>query len=432
MSYTAFQALVRRDLRLFFQDKRAVTMSFVAPIAIAAFFGYIFGGVADDRPASKIALAVVNQDDSEVSRKVIAALAADAALDVKSRGLEEARELVRGGKTTVAAVIPPGFAERAGKSFFRGGDKPEIQLLYDPSHATEVQVVRGVLMQHVMEIVSRETMGGPGSERVLDDAPRDLDQSQGMKPADQAALRRMLQGVGEWNQRRNANPQAQANAGFSMPYTMITEAVTARQGVKYNSMAHSFAGMCVQFILFMGIDAGMVVLYQRRSGLWKRLQAAPLSRYTIIGSRAASAAIVAMVIMLVVFGFARVVFGVRIEGSFAGFLGVCLAFAIMTATFGLLVAVLGKTPEATRGIAILVTLILVMLGGSWVPAFIFPQWLQKASFAVPTRWAVDGLDAMVWRGSGFDAAVGPIGVLLAFAAVFGAIAVWRFRWEVEG
>jgi ABC-2 type transport system permease protein len=432
MSYTAFQALVRRDLRLFFQDKRAVTMSFVAPIAIAAFFGYIFGGVADDRPASKIALAVVNQDDSEVSRKVIAALAADAALDVKSRGLEEARELVRGGKTTVAAVIPPGFAERAGKSFFRGGDKPEIQLLYDPSHATEVQVVRGVLMQHVMEIVSRETMGGPGSERVLDDALRDLDQSRGMKPADQAALRRMLQGVGEWNQRRNANPQAQANAGFSMPYTVSTEAVTARQGVKYNSMAHSFAGMCEQFILFMGIDAGMVVLYQRRSGLWKRLQAAPLSRYTIIGSRAASAAIVAMVIMLVVFGFARVVFGVRIEGSFAGFLGVCLAFAIMTATFGLLVAVLGKTPEATRGIAILVTLILVMLGGSWVPAFIFPQWLQKASFAVPTRWAVDGLDAMVWRGSGFDAALAPIGALLAFAAVFGAIAVWRFRWESEG
>ena len=67
----------------------------------------------------------------------------------------------------------------------------------------------------------------------------------------------MLQGVGEWNQRQNANPQAQASAGgFSMPYTVSQEAVTARQGVQYNGMAHSFAGMCVQFILFMGIDAG--------------------------------------------------------------------------------------------------------------------------------------------------------------------------------
>jgi ABC-2 type transport system permease protein len=432
MSYTAFEALVRRDLRLFFQDKRAMTMSFVAPIAIASFFGYIFGGVADDKPPSKIAVAVVDRDQSEVSRKVIAALGADAALDVKSRSLEEARELVRGGKTTVAAVIPPGFADRAGKSFFRGGDKPEIQLLYDPSHSTEVQVVRGVLTQHVMEVVSRESMGGAGSQRQIKDALRDLDQAQGMKPADQAALRRMLEGVGAWSQRQNANPQAQANSGFSMPYTVSLEAVTARQGVKYNSMAHSFAGMCVQFILFMGIDAGMMVLYQRRSGLWKRLQAAPLSRYVIIGSRAASAGIVAMAIMLTVFGFARVVFGVKIEGSLAGFLGVCVAFAIMTATFGLLIAVFGKTPEATRGIAILATLLLVMLGGSWVPAFIFPAWLQKVTFAVPTRWAVDGLDAMLWRGSGFDAALGPIGALLAFAAVFGAIAIWRFRWETEG
>jgi ABC-2 type transport system permease protein len=430
MSYTAFQALVRRDLRLFFMDRRAVTMSFIAPIAIASFFGYIFGGVTQNGPPSKIGVAVVNQDDTEISRKVVTALTADAALDVKSQTLKEARELVRGGKTTVAAVIPPGFAERAARSFFRSGDKPEIQLLYDPSHATELQVVRGVLTQHVMEVVSREAMGGPSSQRLVDDALRDLPKS-GLKGADQAALRRMLQGVGEWNQRQSANPQAQASSGFSMPYTVSQEAVTARQGVKYNSMAHSFAGMCVQFILFMGIDAGMVVLYQRRTGLWKRLQAAPLSRYTVIGSRAASAAIVAMIIMLTVFGFARLVFGVRIEGSFTGFLGVCVAFAIMTATFGLLVSVLGKTPEATRGIAILVTLILVMLGGSWVPAFIFPQWLQRVSFAVPTRWAVDGLDAMVWRGSGLDAAVAPIGALLAFAAVFGAIAVWRFRWESE-
>ena len=432
MSYTAFEALVRRDLRLFFMDKRAVTMSFAAPILIGSFFGYIFGGVSDDKPPSKIVVAVVNQDNSEVSRKVVAALGADAALDVKSLALEEARELVRGGKMTVAAVIPSGFADRAGKSFYRAGDKPEIRLLYDPSHSAELQMVRGLLMQHAMEVVSREAMGGPGSQRLMEDSLRDLDQSQVMKPEDKTALRRMLQSVGEWNQRQNANPQAQANSGFTMPYTVSQEAVTARQGVKYNSMAHSFAGMCVQFILFMGIDAGMVVLYQRRSGLWKRLQAAPLSRYTIIGSRATSAGIVAMVIMLTVFGFARVVFGVKIEGSMAGFLGVCVAFAIMTATFGLLIAVLGKTPEATRGIAILVTLILVMLGGSWVPAFLFPEWLQKATFAIPTRWAVDGLDAMVWRGSGFHEALGPIGALFAFAAAFGAIAVWRFRWESEG
>ena len=88
-----------------------------------------------------------------------------------------------------------------------------------------------------------------------------------------------------------------------------------------------------------------------------------------------------------------------------------------------------RSPEATRGLAILATLLLVMLGGAWVPSFIFPQWLQTVSLFVPTRWAIDGLDAMTWRGLGFDAAVLPVAVMLGFSAVFGALAVARFEWE---
>ena len=45
---------------------------------------------------------------------------------------------------------------------------------------------------------------------------------------------------------------------------------------------------------------------------------------------------------------------------------------------------------------------------------------------------MDGLDAMTWRGLGFDSAVAPIAVLLLFAAIFGSVAVWQFRWDAEG
>ena len=190
--------------------------------------------------------------------------------------------------------------------------------------------------------------------------------------------------------------------------------------------------MSVQFILFMGIDVGIGVLLMRQRGLWKRLRAAPLSRGLLLGSRALSAAMISLLILAVTFAFARVVFGVRIEGSMAGFLGVCVAFSLMTAAFGLLIAALGRTPEAARGISILVTLILVMLGGAWVPAFIFPPWLQEVTLFVPTRWAMDGLDAMTWRGLGFASAIGPIAALLFSTVVFGVLAVMKFRWEAEG
>src|SRR5436309_15374408 len=105
MNITAFLALVRRDLRLFFLDKRAMTMSFVAPIVIASFFGYLFGGVSNREP-SKVPVAIVDQDGSPVSRRLIAALSAEKLLEVKSRTLDEARTSVRAGKTTVAAIIP--------------------------------------------------------------------------------------------------------------------------------------------------------------------------------------------------------------------------------------------------------------------------------------------------------------------------------------
>ena len=72
---------------------------------------------------------------------------------------------------------------------------------------------------------------------------------------------------------------------------------------------------------------------------------------------------------------------------------------------------------------------MVMLGGAWVPTFVFPAWLQQVTLVVPVRWAVDGLDAMTWRGIGFSGAMAPTLVLLAFAALFATIAAMRFRWE---
>jgi ABC-2 type transport system permease protein len=123
------------------------------------------------------------------------------------------------------------------------------------------------------------------------------------------------------------------------------------------------------------------------------------------------------------------VFRVRIEGSVAGFAAVAIACALMASAFGLLIAAVGNTPATARGVTTLAVLMMVMLGGAWVPTFIFPAWLQRFTLVVPVRWAVDGLDAMTWRGIGLSGAAGPVVVMLAFAALFSAVAAWRFKWE---
>ncbi len=428
-----FRALVRKDLRLFFSDRRSVIMAFVAPIVIASFFGYIFGGNGGQTEASRVAVLAVDQDASVTSREIVANMTADKALAVQPAGLEEARAAVRKGKAIVAFVIPAAFGADAGRALFDAVSKPVIGLLYDPSHAAEMGMVQGMLSGHVMEAVSKEMFTGQTDRQAVKDSLAQIEQS-AMAPADKKSLETMLRGIDGWNARRDsgaASGNATAPQGLTIPFQVHSEAITSGIGVQYNGYAHSFGGMGIQFILFVGIDVGMGLLAMRQSGVWQRLRAAPLSRGTLLGSRAVSAAMTSMLVLMVLFAFARVVFGCRIEGSMVGFLCICAAFSLMTAAFGLLIAALGKTPEATRGLSILVTLLMVMLGGAWVPTFIFPQWLQKLTIAIPTRWAMDGLDAMTWRGLGFSSAIGPIAVLVGFTLVFGVLAVMRFRWEAD-
>jgi ABC-2 type transport system permease protein len=380
-----FLALMRKDLRLFFGDRRAVLMSVVAPIAIASFFGYIFGGGAGNADNSPIAILVSDQDGSAFSREIVNRLKADSSLDIKPATTESSRDAVRQGKATAAIVIPKNFSLDAGRAFLFGGAKPEIGMLFDPSHALEMRMLQGMMAAAVMETAGKQMLNGPGSPK----------------------------------------------GGLTLPFRVSSEAVTSGRGVRYNGYAHSFGGMGIQFLLMVGVDVGVAMLLLRQRGVWKRMRAAPLSRSVLLGSRTASSAVTSMGTMIILFGFARVVFGVRIQGSLVGFLLVCAAFSLMTATFGLLIATLGKTAEATRGLAILVTLLMVMLGGAWVPTFIFPKWLRAITVVFPTRWAMDGLDAVTWRGLGFSSVALPIALLFGCSLVFGALAVMRFRWEAD-
>ena len=44
MTFIPLLAMVRKDLQLFFSDRRSVIVSFVVPIAIGSFFGAVFSG----------------------------------------------------------------------------------------------------------------------------------------------------------------------------------------------------------------------------------------------------------------------------------------------------------------------------------------------------------------------------------------------------
>ncbi len=482
VSWSALGALIRKDLILYFSNRRALLITVAAPIAIAAFFGSLFG-TAKDTPRSKVPIAIVDLDRSATSQRIVAAMTADANLDVQPLDAVQAADAVRRGKLRALLTLPAGFGGSAPKALLGRPERPAIDVLYDPSQGIALQMVQGLLAQHVMVGVMQGALaGGPGADPITTDARRNVLGSPGLPdagkqdlialfdalekvraaptgaPSDavtggagtassapgRAPTTRPVDGAAPTAPATPATPattdtpatptapaapaDASARAAFHIPYT-VHETQAKSSDAVYNSYSHAFAGMGVQFILFMGVDLGIKLLTMRRLGLWQRLRAAPLSRAFLLASQVASGAVIAALLFALIFAAGIVVFGVRVEGSVVGFVALIVAFALMTASFGLFIAALGKTPEATRGLAIFATLVLVMLGGAWVPSFIFPPWLQTASLIMPTRWAVDGFDAMTWRGLGLDAAWSPVLVLLGFALLFGVVAAMRFDWD---
>jgi ABC-2 type transport system permease protein len=431
MNTTAIRALVRNDLRIFRTDRRAVVIGILVPILIAAFFGYVFGGTGNAE-TGKIPIIVVDEDQSVVSKAIADDLQKDSLVSVQLVNREEAQKQVKAGKAQVAVIIPSGFGESSAKSLFTAQNKPTVDMLIDPSQAMSSKVIEGLFVQYGMQEITKSAFSTKTGENLLADYVKKLEDDASNKTlADD--LKPMLQSLQRLRQRADSSSGSDSagglQRGLTMPYEVSTTRVTSGNDVAYNGYAHSFAGMTVQFLLLAGVDAGVVLLLLRERGIWQRLRSAPLSKTDFLVSKTIATMLIGMFQIIVIYAAAIAIFGVRINGSVAGFIAIAVVFCFLNAAFGLMLASLGRSAPATRGIAVMVTLLMVMVGGAWVPSFVFPKWLQQASLIAPTRWAVDGLDAMTWRGLGFDAAIPPILVLTGTAIACLAIAIYRFKWD---
>jgi ABC-2 type transport system permease protein len=367
-------ALIRKDLKIFRSDRRALIVSFAVPALLALLFGMAFRG-GSSGPAH-VNVRIVDLDGSAGSQRLAAALTGHPLLRAQPATRDEAEALVRRGKVDVALVIPAGFVAAAA-----AGAHPTIEVLADPTARVEAGVAQGALAQV---------------------APQALGPDLG---ADYVKC-----------------------AGQGEPFTTSVKGIGGGN-LLFDGGAHALAGMGIQFILIGGLDAAVNLLNERQRGILRRLRAAPLGRAVLVGSRLVSGALIALLVLIALYAFGKLTMGVAIRGPMVGFALVAVSFALMASAFGLLVATFGKTPQATRGFGVFIILIASFLSGAWLPAFLFPAWMQTATLFVPTRWAVDGLDAMSWRGLGLDAALAPAGVLLGSALVLGVWAAMRFRWD---
>ena len=374
-------AIVRKDIKLFLADRWAAVMCFAVPIVLASAFGLIFDTPAQQSGAVRLPLYVVVEDDSALTAKIVADLQASEEVEVHFAERTTAEDEINRHASGVAVILPAGFGSSLSLRT-RKGEEPVVPMRHHPGSALECRWAEGVLTGIVMRRAAKE----------------------------------FLEPLG-------------VNAELSMPFHMQREPILASAGHSFNSKSHSFSGMTLQYLLFWGMECGLLLLRERQRGIWGRLQTSPTPLTTALLGRVGSTVLIALVQIAATFGFGYLVFGVTLTGSTAGFVLLAVAMSLLAAGVGLLVAAVGRTEASARSIFIVVILAVSMLGGLWLPAFLLPRWLQDWSMALPTSWAMRGLDAVTWQGRGLAAVWPSVLAVNTFALVFLMAAIGRFHWS---
>jgi ABC-2 type transport system permease protein len=106
-----------------------------------------------------------------------------------------------------------------------------------------------------------------------------------------------------------------------------------------------------------------------------------------------------------------------------------LAFGLASVAFGTMLGTFVRTARQASGISVALGMVMALLGGCWYPRELFPGFVQNLTLALPTSWAMIGMNDILLRQQGLPDILPEAGALLAFAAVFFTVGIWRFRYE---
>jgi ABC-2 type transport system permease protein len=174
---------------------------------------------------------------------------------------------------------------------------------------------------------------------------------------------------------------------------------------------------------------GFSVVVARTRKILKRLAATPMRRSHFLLSYMFSRLFFLVLEVGAVLGFAWLVFGVEIHGSFVSLLAVTLLGSLSFAGIGLLIAARPTTIEGVSGLMNLVMLPMWLLSGTFFSSERFPAALQPIIKALPLTALNDALRGVINDGASIAALWLPLAVLVAWGLVGFVIALRIFRWQ---
>jgi len=187
-------------------------------------------------------------------------------------------------------------------------------------------------------------------------------------------------------------------------------------------------GFALMFTFWLSVFVAMSIKSEQREyHTWRRTLAAPVSRASIMGSRMMAYVVVGMAQLTLLFLLAWVIFGLSLGDHPYALVPIFFGMTMSTAGFGVLMTALIRDFATLNSVMNLVVIIAAAAGGALVPLFLLPDWLRTISPAVPHYWAMDASQRVMLLGDGLVDVLPAVAALLAFAAAFFTLGLWRLN-----
>lgn len=395
--------VVRVGLLRMWHGRVALLLDFAVPIAFFTIFALIFGGQVGLGKSPRVNVALVDEDGTDLSRKLLETLAEEQTVRVYSpEGREReaiaftavgpARDLVLQGGLPLAVVVPRGWAA----AFTGAGDETaHVQVLADSSDPVATQVVQALVRQAAGQIRAEQARQQIASVLGPSAAPF----------------------------------AASAAARFTRPVGVeVVEVLAAGKASPVVSMYA--AGIAVMFLLFGAVGGAGSLLEEEESQTLERLMCSSLGMGRLLAGKWLLLTLVGVAQVTVMFAWAQLAFGVDLLGHLPGFAAMTVVTAGAASSLALALAAACRTRAQLNAVGIVLVLSMSALGGSMVPRYVMSGTMRELGRLTFNAWALDGYTKVFWRGLPLRALLPEVAVLVgATVALLLLARLLARRWE---
>ncbi len=415
----AILAIAVKDLRILLRDRTNTFFVIIFPLAIAIFFGSIFGGSSRSIP-----IAVVMESEGLASNEFAAALEKDSTLSVRRLpNREDGDKSVRLGRVAACVIFPKTFDSDLEKVM--AGVRPTMEFYSDPARKAESEIVYGKLNEHAMRAVVRLFTNPKVNSKMLLQSKLALAINPNITKEQRERMSDVLESVQELFSQRNreanatTSNDAATDSSMTLPIQIQTSTLASNSVKPSSTFAVTFPqGLAWGFVGCVGaFAAGMAE--ERRRGTIMRLLLAPCTVASVLAGKSLACFVACIGMSAFMLLVATLGFHVSVQNWPMLVLAIA-ACSLAFSGFTMALSGLFKNESSARSAGNAIVLVLVMIGGGTIPLAFMPPFLRTASQGSPFSWAILAIEGAVWRGFTFTEMLAPLGILL-FIGILGLL-----------